>query len=338
MFKHLIGLFLLFFGPAACAKAQEQPLPLKTQLVEAFGFSENSLLAGDIPVIYYQKGATPRDAKRLIVYLQGSDPSSQFYYSKHNDSLRVGSWIPEDYLAINPKDLYVVIEKPGFEGVFPEEITKVPALYHKMNSLDDRVMRANSVINAITSQGNFTSVIVYGHSEGAPVGAKLATLNPHITHLGFWAGNALPDMFDFALMGRQEVHAGRMSASEAQISINEMMDNFEHTIASDRENTEVDKFGYTNKRWFSYAEPPLNNLLMLDIPIFVQVATDDKSAPIDSTYLIPLEFARLGKNNLTYRVCMGCDHGFVVTHEDGTTTKKWREIFREFLTWSETSL
>mgnify|MGYP000333017297 FL=1 len=42
-------------------------------------------------------------------------------------------------------------------------------------------------------------VIVYGHSEGAFVAPKLATVNKRITHLGVWGGSALPDFFDFIL-------------------------------------------------------------------------------------------------------------------------------------------
>jgi hypothetical protein len=69
----------------------------------------------------------------------------------------------------------------------------------------------------------------------------------------------------------------------------------------------------------------------IDIPIYVQLGTEDESSPIESNYLIPLEFARLGKTNLTYNVCVGCDHGFknVNTEKDN-----WSDIFREFIEWS----
>lgn len=86
--------------------------------------------------------------------------------------------------------------------------------------------------------------------------------------------------------------------------------------------------------WWSYSEPPINNLLRLEIPIYVQVATNDESAPIESSYLIPLEFARLGKTNLVYKVCVGCDHGFNLKTEDGNIKRTWKEIFKEFIEWA----
>jgi hypothetical protein len=74
--------------------------------------------------------------------------------------------------------------------------------------------------------------------------------------------------------------------------------------------------------------------LKINIPIFVQVAGKDESAPMESTYLIPLEFTRLGKNNLRYEICMECDHGFEIERENGVTENKWDSIFQEFIKWT----
>ena len=228
--------------------------------------------------------------------------------------------------------LFVVIEKVGFEGVIDEDHIPKPEIYQLQNSLDDRVFRANQVIDTLCVRYVFNKVIVYGHSEGAPVAAKLATENKQITHLGFWAGNALPDFFDFALESRKAFYRGEISVKESQKQIDELINTFVHDIATDSVNTEGN--GYTNKRWWSYAEPPINHLLKLDIPIFVQVATNDESAPIESSYLIPLEFARLGKTNLSYNVCVGCDHGFNVKNQDGSIQRNWNRIFNQFISWA----
>ena len=123
-----------------------------------------------------------------------------------------------------------------------------------------------------------------------------------------------------------------ISDSVAQSRINKNIEQFQE-IALDSLSTKGQ--GYTNLRWWRYSEPPINDLLQIDIPIFVQVATKDKSAPIESSYLIPLEFARKGKTNLTYKVCVGCDHGFSITKENGETERMWRTIFKEFISWTE---
>jgi pimeloyl-ACP methyl ester carboxylesterase len=217
--------------------------------------------------------------------------------------------------------------------VIDENNIPTPKIYQQKNSLHNRVQRASAVIDYLDDAYNFKKVIVYGHSEGAPVAAKLATQNKSITHLGFWAGNVLPDFFDFALEIRKEYYRGTITAKKAQKQIDETLEGFTQHIATDTAN--VDMEGYTNLRWWSYAEPPLYNLLKLDIPVYVQVATEDESAPIESSYMIPLEFARLKKNNLTYKVCVGCNHSFNIPLKKGKVERKWNEIFANFIQWTE---
>ena len=178
-------------------------------------------------------------------------------------------------------------------------------------------------------------IIVYGHSEGAPVAAKLGTVNRRITHLGFWGGNALPDFFDFILFDRKENIRQQQSDSVTARNIEAYIQLFRE-IAADTANTQPSNTNeiteYTHKRWWSYAEPPINHLLRIEQPLYIQAASEDENAPIESNYLIPLEFIRLRKTNLTFRVCVGCDHGFVLTQ---TGEDLWPVIFRDFISWTE---
>ena len=309
-----------------------QKVPTKDQIVNHYGFVEKSIVVNNEKIVFYtyQKSNSPKS--KLVLYLQGSDPSPQFSYQIKDGKIQKLCWLHGEFKDLSEAYLYVVVEKIGFEGVINEDNIPKPEVYQKKNSLGNRVFRANAVLDYLTANNAFEKVIVYGHSEGAPVGAKLATVNTNVTHLGFWAGNALPDYFDFILENRIEYYKGSISDSTAQTRINENIAGF-NKIASDSLNT--DGKGYTNLRWWSYSEPPLNNLLKIDIPIYVQVATMDKSAPIESSYMIPLEFARLKKTNLTYKVCVGCDHGFSITTENGNTERKWKGIFSDFIKWAE---
>lgn len=309
-----------------------QNIPKKMDIVRHYGFEQKSIEINDEEIVFYtyQKGQQPKT--KLIVYLQGSDPSPQFSYRIKDDKIQKLCWLNGEFNSLPKEYLYVVIEKIGFEGTINEDNIPKPIVYQEKNSLENRVSRASSVIDYITTKNVFEKVIVYGHSEGAPVGAKLATINSKITHLGFWAGNALPDFFDFILENRIEYYKGSISDSLAQSRINKNIDGF-NEIAKDSSNTKGN--GYTNLRWWSYSEPPINNLLKIDIPIYVQVASLDKSAPIESSYLIPLEFARLKKSNLSYNVCVGCDHGFSRTNNNGNVERKWKEIFENFIEWTE---
>ena len=309
-----------------------QNIPTKMEIVEHYGFEQKSIEVNNEEIVFYTYKKDKQAKTKLIVYLQGSDPSPQFSYRIKDDSIQKLCWLNGEFKSISEEYLYVVIEKIGFEKAINEDDIPKPKIYQEKNSLENRVSRANSVINHLTANNLFEKVIVYGHSEGAPVGAKLATVNNKITHLGFWAGNALPDYYDFILENRIEFHKGSISDSTAQSRIDKNIIGFKEIV---KDSLNTDDSGYTNLRWWSYSEPPINNLLKLDIPIYVQVASLDKSAPIESSYLIPLEFARLKKSNLTYKVCVSCDHGFALTNKDGKVERKWNQIFDSFIDWTE---
>lgn len=324
-----ISFLLLFLVIFSC---KSQNIPTKTEIVEHYGFEEKSITDNNEKIVFYTFEKGKNIKTKLILYLQGSDPSPQFSYRIKDDKVQKLCWLNGEFNTISEDYLYVVIEKIGFEKVINEDEIPKPKIYQEKNSMGNRVSRANSVIEHLTSKNDFEKVIVYGHSEGAPVGAKLATINNKITHLGFWAGNALPDYYDFILENRIEFYKGTISDSIAQSRIDKNINGFREVV-NDSLNTSSN--GYTNLRWWSYSEPPINNLLKLDIPIYVQVASLDKSAPIESSYLIPLEFARLKKENLTYEVCVGCNHGFSLKNKSGKVEYKWKLIFEKFIKWTE---
>jgi len=325
----ILTTFLVLFLTLGC---RAQNVPSKKEIVEHYGFQQKSIEGNTEEVVFYTYQKSKKAKRKLIVYLQGSDPSPQFSYRITDDKIQKLCWLNGEFKSISEEYLYVVIEKIGFEKAINEDDIPKPKIYQEKNSLENRVSRASSVINHLTANNVFEKVIVYGHSEGAPVGAKLATVNNKITHLGFWAGNALPDFYDFILENRIEFYKGSISDSIAQSRIDKNISGFKE-IVKDSLNTSGN--GYTNLRWWSYSEPPINNLLKLDIPIYVQVASLDESAPIESSYLIPLEFARLKKSNLTYKVCVGCDHGFSVTNKEGKIERRWKEVFKDFIEWTE---
>lgn len=328
MNKYLI-VYLTFFISINCVA---QNIPTKSEVVAHYGFEQQLIEVNGEEIVFYSYQKGNQLKTKLIVYLQGSDPSPQFSYRIKDNEIQKLCWLNGEFKSISEEYQYVVIEKTGFEQLINEDEIPKPEVYQENNSLENRVSRAHAVIEHLTANNNFDKVIVYGHSEGAPVGAKLATVNNKITHLGFWAGNALPDFYDFILENRIEYHKGSISDSTAQSRIRKNIAGF-NEIAKDSLNTEGN--GYTNLRWWSYSEPPINNLLKIKIPIYVQVASLDKSAPIESSYLIPLEFVRLKKTNLTFNVCIGCDHGFSLTKEDGKVERKWKEIFENFINWTE---
>jgi pimeloyl-ACP methyl ester carboxylesterase len=325
-------LFLIIIIGFCCKSLSAQDIaPTKRDVLEKFGFKEHSIIIESDTTFFYYHQKPDKTPDKLVLYLQGTSPDPLFSVEKEKNKFAIYRWFPADYKLLDENYAYAVIAKAGIPAIQRTEQSNYEK-YHNLNSLDYRVKQADTVINFIKNKliQDVDQIIVYGHSEGAPVAAKLATINSHITHLGFWAGNALPDFYDFALFNSKAVAKGKMTTEDAKKNVMELFDSF-NEIARNKDATEASsKDDYTNKRWWSYAEPPLNNLLKIDIPIYVQVAGNDQSAPIESTYLIPLEFIRLGKTNLTYEICANCDHGFTTKDKD-----MWEDIFLKFMTWTQ---
>jgi pimeloyl-ACP methyl ester carboxylesterase len=93
-------------------------------------------------------------------------------------------------------------------------------------------------------------------------------------------------------------------------------------------------YGYSNKRWASFAEPAIQNLVKVNVPIYQVQGTEDDSTPIEDAYVVPIEFARLKKNNLTFKVFPNCDHS-LIEHAGNKEINHWDEMLRSFFSWVE---
>lgn len=314
--------------------------PLTPEVVASKGFREYHLARKGDWITFYVRAREHTSLHHLVLFLSGSTPDPCFSYEKRDGKTISYFWGHRDFDLLPPDYAYVVIAKRGVEGAFDDAAPerRTPPIYLQKNSLDYRVWQADQVIdyccrNLLTHPGK---VIVYGHSEGAPVAAKLGTVNRRITHLGFWCGNGLPDYYEFALMRRKQFLQGKMTDAEAQKEIDGLFDDYRSifTAPDDTQAHNGSRY-YTNKRWTSYAEPPVQHLLRVHIPIYVQVATLDENAPIETTYLLPLEFTRLRKRNLTYKVGVGWDHSLNEIDADGKKRSHWEEVFRDFMRWTD---
>ncbi|MGC4045453.1 MAG: hypothetical protein QM758_16805 [Armatimonas sp.] len=317
--------------------------PRTPEIIAKHGFREYQIKSGSDWVTFYVHAPGRPPWRNLVLFLSGSTPDPSFSYELKDGKLVSYFWGHKDYEQLPPDYAFAVIAKRGREGAInenaPDGETGPPDVYLKKNSLDYRVWQADQTINYCRKNLLSASpkIIVYGHSEGAPVAAKLGTVNRSITHLGFWCGNALPDYYEFILMQRKEFYSGKITDAEAQQKIDTLLEDYKTIFAAPKDtHPHNDSHMYTKKRWSSYAEPPLNHLLRIRIPIFLQVATLDDNAPIETTYIVPLEFTRLGKRNLTYRVGVGWDHSLNSVDAAGKKTSHWNTVFQEFFQWTQT--
>lgn len=302
--------------------------------LKTFGFTEQKVISKLDTVVYYLKAYTAKP-KNLVVFIQGTDPYPVFFYQVKDGSAKPIKWFNDDYKTLDPTYAYAIIAKPGLAGIFNKDDFSIPDKYHKNNYREYRVNQIDQVIEDIKRNhlSKPEKIIVYGHSEGAQIGAALARVNKSITHLGFWSGNVLNNFYEFALFERIAALKGQQTDSAAHANIMELMHRYQGII-KDPQATKLDEWGYTNKRWSSYEDAPINDLLKINIPIYAVFATEDESTPIETAYLLPVQFMQNRKENLTFKVCMNCDHSYREKKE-GKMINHWSEAFDEFIQWTK---
>jgi len=278
----------------------------------------------------------PKNAVVNSIYLElggtGADPIYPYEIDKNGKISIWGAQGRGDFSMIPNNYLTVFIAKPGIPEV--SKLVTTPREYPKeflhKNALDDRVWRADEVLKTLINEFEVKPKVisVWGYSEGFYVASKLATINDAITHLGIGGGGGLNDMYDFMLFNSISAKKGEISMEEFKLNTDTLLMEFEKVMKNPN-SIENDGDEYTNKRWASYSEPPIYQLMKLDIPIFVAGCLYDTSCPIESLYIVPLEFIRLGKTNLDFRV-YPYEHSFIEKAKTGEIYH-YKEVIKEYI-------
>lgn len=237
--------------------------------------------------------------------------------------------IPNDYALI-------LISKKGIPFLTNSSKFSAPQQFYQSESLNYRVWQGNEVISDVIK--NYikkpSKVIVIGHSEGSSVVAKLATINKKITNVGFWAGDANTQYYDFALQIRKDVLIGKITEQEGKVQIDSLLSDVQK-IENNPLNIKNKWLGHTYKRWSSFTEPSIDNLLKIKVPIYVAVGALDNSVPVEASLLIPIEFIRHKKNNLTFKLYPDYDHSFnkPAKFENDQVSYEFMNVFQDFMNW-----
>lgn len=279
--------------------------------------------------------AGPR--KPLFVFIQGSGPQPLFDVREQDGRRLVSS-----SMMIRPKTVtadfrYVVLSKPGIPFLVTGPFTPPPE-YWQRTSLPARADSVNAVIAHLVEQPGVdgSRVVVAGHSEGASVAARVAATNPRITDVVFLSCDGESQMFGFVLDARRRQARGELTPAAADEDIRELMQKYRDIYANP---DATDKFwmGHTYLRWSTFFQPAVDDLLKTNARVFVGTGTSDTNAPVESTEIIPLEFLRAGKHNLTYRTWPGLDHSYTkeVVNPDGSRNRENHlpEVLAEVMEW-----
>lgn len=258
----------------------------------------------------------------------------------------------DTYEKTRRKYHYVILGKPGTRfcdtlkapNLTVEQYQQNPAKilfsyrpseeYTRRLSLEWRVRATKAVITYLNRKRFWdgSTIIAYGYSEGGQVVPALAVADKRITHVVPVVGSGLNQFYDNIINWRIKGAKGELTYAQVQDSINaefkRYADIYQHPTATDKEFG-----GHSYQRWASFGTTiPFEELRKLNIPIYMIVATADSNSPIYGLDYVPLDFLRLGKKNLTYDTCVGCNH-YLISQEQGQAVH--HSYMDKLLTWAE---
>ncbi len=184
-----------------------------------------------------------------------------------------------------------------------------PPIYQASNYLDYYVCQTNAVLAFVLKQpwADARRVVLAGGSEGYTVAIKTAHTNPRVTHLIAFSG-ALDGRQQGIMRGeRMKGYTGEYTQEEAQRSVEGLQQQWVE-ICRDSSKTTA-RVGDPPHTTYSFSHDKNKDyLLALTIPILIAYGTADVAST--SNDILPLEFARRGKHNLTLKAYPNHDHTF----------------------------
>lgn len=299
----------------------------------------------------YSNG-TIESKSKLLIFFHGSGPVPLFSESIKIDTLKIlengklkneiqkskviGTCVPFDLEKIPNDYIFVVISKKGVPFLDLNKQYKPGKIFYENEGLEYRVWQGNNVIKNITKKlvKKPNKVVIIGHSEGSDVVAKLGHINKRVTHVGFWAGGGNTQYYDFALSIQKDVQSGKTTQKQANKSLDSLFIQIKN-IESEPDNIEKQWLGNSYRRWANFTEPSINNLLKITKPIFVAIAGKDESVPMESSLLIPIEFIRSKKTNLTFKIYPEYNHSFAIPSKNENEEWSWEfmNVFEDFMKW-----
>ncbi|NNU33311.1 hypothetical protein HK413_02460 [Mucilaginibacter sp. S1162] len=343
MFYLRAGLLLSFIISLTTLKAQ----PVKPA---DHGLKEFTLKDVKLGVIrFYVDTVNIKKKKPFFIEINGSGGLPLCIFIKGKGFGSIYNTSNEQLRAATQKDFhYIILGKPG--TLFCDTIKtnddathfdahrlianyKFSAEYTKQLSLNWRVAATKKVITYLINKGYWdgTKIAAYGYSEGGQVVPSLAVADKRITHVIDVVGSGLNQFYDGIMAWRVKAAKGEITQQQAQDSIAIELKRIKDIYANPN-NTRLEYLGHSYKRWASFGlNPPFEKLRMLNIPIYMIVATADESSPIYGLDYVQLDFIRLGKKNLTYEPCVGCDH--YLNNPDADKSKAHTDYNAKVLKW-----
>jgi hypothetical protein len=340
--KTLIFIISLVF----CGEVSAQGTTPKDWGLKKFHFKDAKL--GDINFYVTEKGID-QDKPLMFVVSGCNGLPTMLVVQCGEKSIQLGTVPPDQIKYFSDRFHVAFMGKAGTpfcDTVRVEEINPMKNLedyqpskeYIQKCGMDWEVQASTQVIDSLCrmlpNSGN--KAIAMGFSEGGRIVTRLAAENKKITHLVSVINGGLNQFFSSIINRRMDEATGAMTHQEAQAAVDSLFAVYKE-IYSDPDNTEKRYYGHPYRRWGSFcADIPLVHLVKMEIPILYLNGSVDRSTPILEADYIMLEFLRLGKTNLTYKVLPGVEHSlYEVVVEDGKekAISRRKEVFKMILDW-----
>jgi len=312
--KTFISLFLIFYAPVLFGQGV---------LPEDWGlkaYQLDDLRLGNIDYYVTEKGL---DVDKPILFMVSGVRGLpiMLVVQSGDQYIQLGT-IPPDQIFYFADQYHVAfISKPGTPFCDTFKVEKINPLqnledyppseaYIQKCGMDWELEASIRVIESLNRElpNSSGKVIALGISEGGQLVPKMAEECDLISHLVSLASTGLNQFYSSIINRRMDAAMGHITHREAQEAIDSLFAVYRR-IYSDPESTEKWYYGHPYKRWGSFCNDiPLEHLVKLELPILYVKGSADRSSPVLSSDYIMLEFLRLGKTNLTYKVIPGMDH------------------------------
>lgn len=206
--------------------------------------------------------------------------------------------------------------------------------YNKNNYLGNYVRRTNEVISFLVQQPwvDTSQIVLFGHSQGSYVAIKVAKENPAVSLIALSSFNPTGRVSGQVNRIRALEHLGQISTKEAQKKISEFYDRWSYLVKNAEDDTEIR--GDTFKATVSFSEDFTDDLLSLNIPIYVMYGSKDYGAL--GCDLLPIQFELAEKTNYQHAVFPGLGHNYEEIAENGQSdfgNMHWQKAFDSFTHW-----
>jgi len=289
-----------------------------------------------VDILVLSKKGEEMKRKPLFFFAQGSLPRPVILYDEKG-SYRV---IPIQMDLLLARCHLIVVSKPGIPltgdvrqlgpgATYTDPKTSLPPVaFCQRNYLEYYVRRNAAVLRYLARQAwaDAHDITAMGHSEGAPIVARMARYPTPLKRVIYLNGSSLGRMLTMVTAGNSGDTTGSAATFRRWQTIVAAPLAYDCTQPGDSPLTTAS---------FSQQQTPIEDFRHCRIPVFVGYGTLDPAA-VSNEYL-HLEMIRAGKTNFTFRAYSAVEHNFFgftngqVDYDKG----KWDEVAHDFLAWMQ---